>query len=315
MASLNTLRTRFGVVLSIIIAFALLAFILSLKTDMGLSGNDPKVGVIDGSKIRYSEYIEVYNNLKDQSNISESNEEQMDQLAEMAWQTLIANHVYLPGFEKMGISVTDAEREGLISGEYYSGTMAAAFTDPRTGQYSVEGVSDFIAQATGNPQMQYMWGLWSDRLCGSAKSISITAWSKAVYMSIGWKRKKASMRRIRLSAVLGSASVITICLILCSRFPIPKSRLITIAIRPVMSRNLRARSLMWCSKWLRVQRIWRLWRRPFGKSAMNLPRRTIRKHLPRITVSVKLQTIIGRLPSFWTMRPKRWPTASSMVPS
>ena len=56
MASLNTLRTRFGVVLSIIIAFALLAFILSLKTDMGLSGNDPKVGVIDGSKIRYSEY-------------------------------------------------------------------------------------------------------------------------------------------------------------------------------------------------------------------------------------------------------------------
>ena len=158
MASLNTLRTRFGVVLSIIIAFALLAFILSLKTDMGLSGNDPKVGVIDGSKIKYSEYIEVYNNLKDQSNISESNEEQMDQLAEMAWQTLIANHVYLPGFEKMGISVTDAEREGLISGEYYSGTMAAAFTDPRTGQYSVEGVSDFIAQATGNPQMQYMWG-------------------------------------------------------------------------------------------------------------------------------------------------------------
>ena len=47
MASLNTLRTRFGVVLSIIIAFALLAFILSLKTDMGLSGNDPKVGVIE----------------------------------------------------------------------------------------------------------------------------------------------------------------------------------------------------------------------------------------------------------------------------
>ena len=108
MASLNTLRTRFGVVLSIIIAFALLAFILSLKTDMGLSGNDPKVGVIDGSKIRYSEYIEVYNNLKDQSNISESNEEQMAQLAEMAWQTLIADHVFLPGFEKMGISVTAA---------------------------------------------------------------------------------------------------------------------------------------------------------------------------------------------------------------
>ena len=65
MASLSTLRTVFVGVFLIIISFALLAFILSLKTDMGLSGNDPKVGVIDGSKIRYSEYIEVYNNLKD----------------------------------------------------------------------------------------------------------------------------------------------------------------------------------------------------------------------------------------------------------
>ena len=54
MASLNTLRTKFGALLSVIIALALLAFILSLKTDMGFSDNDPKVGVIDGDKIRYS---------------------------------------------------------------------------------------------------------------------------------------------------------------------------------------------------------------------------------------------------------------------
>ena len=60
MASLNTLRTKFGIVLSIIIALALLAFILSLKTEMGFSGNDPRVGVIDGEKINYSEYYDQY---------------------------------------------------------------------------------------------------------------------------------------------------------------------------------------------------------------------------------------------------------------
>ena len=53
MASLNTLRTKFGIVLSIVIAGALLAFILSLKTEMGFSGNDPRVGVINGKKINY----------------------------------------------------------------------------------------------------------------------------------------------------------------------------------------------------------------------------------------------------------------------
>ena len=65
MASLNTLRTRFGIVLSVIIALALLAFILSLKTEMGFSGQDPKVGVIAGEKINYSEYYEEYERVKE----------------------------------------------------------------------------------------------------------------------------------------------------------------------------------------------------------------------------------------------------------
>ncbi|MDE7069418.1 MAG: SurA N-terminal domain-containing protein [Alistipes sp.] len=157
MASLNTLRTRFGVVLSIIIAFALLAFILSLKTEMGFSGNDPKVGVIDGTKIKYSEYFELYNDVKTQTNASEADEQQMDQLAEMAWEGLISRHVYLPGFEKMGIRVTDAERAGLINGDYYSSVMASLFTDPRTGLYDVEAVGEFLNRAGTDPQLQYLW--------------------------------------------------------------------------------------------------------------------------------------------------------------
>ncbi len=72
MASLNTLRTRFGIVLSVIIALALLAFILSLKTEMGFSGQDPKVGVIAGEKINYSEYYEEYERVKAQSGAQES---------------------------------------------------------------------------------------------------------------------------------------------------------------------------------------------------------------------------------------------------
>ena len=67
MASLNTFRTKFGIVLSIVIAGALLAFILSLKTEMGFSGNDPRVGVINGKKINYSEYYNQYEQIRAQS--------------------------------------------------------------------------------------------------------------------------------------------------------------------------------------------------------------------------------------------------------
>ena len=69
MASLNTLRTKFGVVLSIVIGVALLAFILSLKTEMGFTGNDPKVGVMNGEKINYSEYYNRYEQIKAQSGL------------------------------------------------------------------------------------------------------------------------------------------------------------------------------------------------------------------------------------------------------
>ena len=76
MASLNTLRTKFGALLSVIIALALLAFILSLKTDMGFSDNDPKVGVIDGDKIRYSEYLNQYDAIKNRNGGVEASTDQ-----------------------------------------------------------------------------------------------------------------------------------------------------------------------------------------------------------------------------------------------
>ena len=116
MASLNTLRTKFGIVLSIVIAGALLAFILSLKTEMGFSGNDPRVGVIDGEKINYSEYYNQYEQVKAQSGAQESNEQQSAMLANAAWQALIGKYVLTPGFDKMGLRVTEPERMSMVSG-------------------------------------------------------------------------------------------------------------------------------------------------------------------------------------------------------
>lgn len=157
MASLNTLRTKFGIVLSIVIALALLAFILSLKTEMGFSGNDPKVGVIDGEKIRYSEYYNEYEQIKAQNNIQESDEQQSAMLANAVWQSLFAKYVMTPGFSNLGLRVSDAERLAMISGRIPSQTLYSTFADPATGQYDVAAVSEFLAQAETNPQAQQAW--------------------------------------------------------------------------------------------------------------------------------------------------------------
>ena len=157
MASLNTLRTKFGIVLSIIIALALLAFILSLKTEMGFSGNDPRVGVMGGEKINYSEYYEQYEQIKNQNNVQESDEQQSAMLSNAAWQTLIAKHVLTPGFETMGLRVTEPERMAMISGQHPSQALYSAFGDPRTGQYNVAAISQFLAQAETNPEAARAW--------------------------------------------------------------------------------------------------------------------------------------------------------------
>lgn len=157
MASLNTLRTKFGVVLSIIIGLALLAFILSLKTEMGFSGNDPRVGVINGEKINYSEYYNEYERIKTQNNVQESDEQQSAMLANAVWQSLITRYVLTPGFDLMGLRVTDPERMAMVSGQQPSQAFYNAFADPRTGQYNVEAVSQFLAQAETNSQAAQVW--------------------------------------------------------------------------------------------------------------------------------------------------------------
>ncbi len=157
MASLNTLRTKFGIVLSVIIALALLAFILSLKTEMGFTGQDPRVGVIDGEKINYSEYLEEYERVREQNGGQERDEQQSAMLADAAWQRLVAKYVLMPGFDDLGLAFTESERLAMVSGERMSQTFYNAFADPRTGAYDVAAVSEFLSRAESDPQAQQAW--------------------------------------------------------------------------------------------------------------------------------------------------------------
>ncbi|MCH5329806.1 MAG: SurA N-terminal domain-containing protein [Alistipes sp.] len=158
MATLNTLRTKFGIVLSIVIALALLAFILSLKTEMGFSGNNPKVGEIAGDKITYSEFYDEYELTKMQNGGNDVYDEASEErINAAAWQSLIARHAVLPGFERLGLTVTDAERIGMLSGEHLSGVYYSFFADPATGEYDVAALADFLAAADNNPQLGQTW--------------------------------------------------------------------------------------------------------------------------------------------------------------
>lgn len=158
MASLNTLRTKYGVILSVVIILALLAFIISLGPEMGFFGsNDPTVGVINGEKVGYMEYMNEYETVKTYNGGDESTEEGSNALADAVWQSLIAKHLLVPGFNQMGIEVSDAERMSMVSGEHPSQVFYNAFADPQTGGYSVESITAFLSQVSADPQYQSLW--------------------------------------------------------------------------------------------------------------------------------------------------------------
>ncbi len=157
MASLNTLRTKFGYVLSAVIAFALLAFIFSLKSDMGFSGNDPKVGEINSEDVLYSEYYTEYENVKRQSGATESTEEQAASLASAAWQSMISKKLIVPGLEELGLSVSEEERMAVVNGDIYTQTFTSAFTDPNTGVYNAAYIAQFLSQSAYDPAVDAAW--------------------------------------------------------------------------------------------------------------------------------------------------------------
>ena len=78
-------------------------------------------------------------------------------MANAAWQGLIAKHMLLPGFEKMGIEVSEAERMSMLSGEHPSQVYYSALADPQTGEYRPETISSFLSQVSANPQYQSFW--------------------------------------------------------------------------------------------------------------------------------------------------------------
>ncbi|MFI3277234.1 MAG: SurA N-terminal domain-containing protein [Rikenellaceae bacterium] len=157
MATLNTLRTKFGIVLSAVIAFALLAFIFSLKAEMGFGGNDPEVLIIDDASVSYTEYLSEYNEIREQSGMSESTQEQSDMLANSTAQSLLAKYVLLPGFEELGIGMGENERLAVMSGDIRTQAFYAAFADRTTGEYHPEAVGQFLLQSAGNPQAEAAW--------------------------------------------------------------------------------------------------------------------------------------------------------------
>lgn len=172
MATLNTLRTRGGVIVSIVIGIALLSFLLG---DFGTSGanmmNERKmqVGKINGEKIGYTDFS---NQLDSRKNVLETlsgstlTSEQQDNVQNQVWENLIMEYAWMPGFEEVGLKVTDNEQLDMINGSFISPIIRMYFSDPNTGVYNGTIVQDFVANISKDPtgRSAMIWNFFKDQM-------------------------------------------------------------------------------------------------------------------------------------------------------
>ncbi len=166
MAILNTLRTRGGLIVSIVIAIALLAFLLG---DLSSAGNmmmarKMRVGEINGNKIGYLEYsaqVDYLTNIQQMMSGKETlNSEEQAQVQDFAWDNLFNEYVLSPGFKNAGISVSESEQVDMVDGNNLSPVLTGVFINPETGIYDPVLLQAFVAGMDQDPTGQSV-ALWN----------------------------------------------------------------------------------------------------------------------------------------------------------
>ena len=152
MAVLETIRVKLGILITVLIAVALLSFIIDPSTLQSVASSSSKydVGEIDGKSIAYTDFqadVDRFTAINEViSGSTVMNEEQQQSVRDAAWQALLDQYLFIKNAEKAGIHVGEEEMVALISGDMTSPVFAqnAAFYD-ENGNFSKEMVLEFVS--------------------------------------------------------------------------------------------------------------------------------------------------------------------------
>jgi len=152
MAALETIRTKFGIGASLIIAFGLLLFLVNpsdiIQTVQSASSKYD-VGKINGKSVSYQDFeqeVKQFSDIREMiTGQSNSSEQAQKQTREMAWNNLVDRYLVVPTIENAGIRVGKQEQIDMFIGEEISPVLLSMgiFND-RDGNFSVEAVRDFL---------------------------------------------------------------------------------------------------------------------------------------------------------------------------
>ena len=165
MAVLEKIRVKFGLVISIIIALALLSFIIdpsTLESALNSMSSKYDVGQIAGKNISYTDFqsdVDRYTTINELLGAGRD-EETQKQIRNAAWQELLDKYMFVKNAKEAGITVGEDEMLSLMGGEYISPALAQnpIFMD-ETGVFSADRLKAFIqnVDADDSGQLRTYW--------------------------------------------------------------------------------------------------------------------------------------------------------------
>ena len=152
MAALETIRTKFGIGASLIIAFGLLLFLVNpsdiIQTIQSASSKYD-VGKINGKSISYQDFeqeVKKNETIREMlTGTSSSGEQAQRQVREMTWTSLVDEYLYMPTIQSAGVRVGKDEEVDLFIGENPSPVITSmGIFRGEDGSFSTEAVRNFM---------------------------------------------------------------------------------------------------------------------------------------------------------------------------
>lgn len=161
MAVIQKIRDKYAKLTGGAIVVALLGFILMDYGKGGGRGPSTTVGKINGDKIEVNEYQAAVDQkeaeMKRQSQGQPLDDNTQAQLRDQAWSDLVNDKLLSNVEDKLGLVVTTAEVNDLLTGSNPDPTVRQAFTNPQTGVFNPQEVKASIAQLKKDPQRKADW--------------------------------------------------------------------------------------------------------------------------------------------------------------
>jgi len=165
MAVLEKIRVKFGILISCIIALALLSFIIdpsTLESALNTMSSKYDVGQIAGKSISYTDFqadIDRFTTINELLGASRG-EENQKQIRNAAWQELLDKYMFVKNAKAAGLSVGVDEMKALMAGEVMSPALAQnpVFMD-ENGMFSPDRVKAFIqsVESDESGQLRTYW--------------------------------------------------------------------------------------------------------------------------------------------------------------